>query len=183
MPDSMWLEIAKIAQGLLGTLLGGGLVLLGGWLSDRRKNRMDDDARERRQRTLLTGMYAVRNHIATRLNEWKEGGLLSQLELLRTSQAYVHRMIDKTPGESEVLMITVIEIGLKLDTLIATIDRRPTDPSLSTPLDLARLLTLQVDELLSSLEQFDVVTSEELTFLSDDDVGKFPGAQKEDKGQ
>lgn len=180
MPDSMWLEIAKIIQGLLGTLIGGGLVLLGGWLSDRRKGRMEAEARELRQRALLTGMFAVRNHIATRLGEWQEDAPLSRLEPLRTAQAYVHRMIDKAPGESEALMITVIEIGLKLDALIATIDRRNTDPSLSTLEGQAALLTLQVNELLASLETFDVVVGEELILLSEDDVAKFaksPDAQ------
>lgn len=170
-----WVELIKMAQSLLAALIGGCLVLLGGWLSDRRKNRAEDIARERRQRALLTGMFAVRNHIATRLTEWQDDGLLSRLEPLRTAQAYVHRMIDKTPGESEILMITVIEIGLKLDALLATLDRRSTDPSLKTSEGLAKLVSLQVDELAASLEQFDIITSQELMVLSDDDLTAFPG--------
>ena len=170
-----WVELIKMAQSLLAALIGGCLVLLGGWLADRRKNRAEDIARERRQRALLTGMFAVRNDIATRLTEWQDDGLLSRLEPLRTAQAYVHRMIDKTPGESEILMITVIEIGLKLDALLATLDRRSTDPSLKTSQGLAKLVSLQVDELAASLEQFDIITSQELMVLSDDDLAAFPG--------
>lgn len=175
-PDNTWLEVIKIGQALVGTVLGGGLVLLGGWLADRRKNRAEDAARARQQRALLTGMFAVRNHIATRLTEWDADGLLSRLEPLRTAQAYVHRMIDKTPGESEILMITVIEIGLKLDALIATLDRRSTDPSLKSPQGLAQLITLQAEELTASLEQFDIITGQELIVLSDDDLAQFPGS-------
>lgn len=165
-----WLEVIKIAQALAGTVLGGGLVLLGGWLSDRRKARLEDLARELRQRALLTGMFAIRNHIAARLIEWSSEGHLSRLEPLRTAQAYVHRLINKTPGESELLMITVIQVGLKLDTLIATLDRRFDDPSLKVQEQLARLLTLQADELSQSLDQFDIISGRELIILGSDDL-------------
>ncbi|WEK40765.1 MAG: hypothetical protein P0Y50_03905 [Candidatus Brevundimonas colombiensis] len=174
-PDITWLEAIKIGQALLGTVVGGGLVLLGGWLSDRRKSRTENAARARQQRALLTGMFAVRNHIATRLTEWEADGLLSRLEPLRTAQTYVHRMIDKTPGESEILMITVIEIGLKLDSLIATLDRRSTDPNSRSPKGLAQMITLQAEELTASLEQFDIISGQELIVLSDDDLAQFSG--------
>jgi len=104
------------------------------------------------------------------LIEWSSEGHLSRLEPLRTAQAYVHRLIDKTPGESELLMITVIQVGLKLDTLIATLDRRFDDPSLKVQEQLARLLTLQADELSQSLDQFDIISGRELIILGSDDL-------------
>jgi hypothetical protein len=176
LPEPNWtLEWLKIAQGLLGTLVGGGLVLLGGWLADRRKNSTEELLRERREKALLTGMFAVRNFVMERLNEWEESGLLSRLEPLRTAQAYVHRLIDKAPGESESLMITVIEMGLKLDALIATIDRRFDDPGLKDPIALASMITRQVEEVAASIEQFDIFTSAELTMMTDEDLADFPG--------
>jgi hypothetical protein len=159
-----------LIQGLLGTVLGGALVILGGWLADRRKLRNEKFAAERRERALLTGMFAVRNHIAHRLNEWEQSGLLSQLEPLRSALTYVERLIEKTPAEGEALMIAVIEIGLKLDTLIGTIDRRSTDPALKDQVQLASVITLQVEELVASLHQFDAITSAELSMLSEDDI-------------
>lgn len=176
MPDPNWtLEWLKIAQGLLGTLVGGGLVLLGGWLADKRRNATEELLRKRREKALLTGMFAVRNYVAERLNEWKAEGLLSQLEPLRTGQAYVHRLIDKAPSESEGLMISVIEIGLNLDAVIATMDRCTTDPGLKGPEALGKLITRQVGDLAGSLEQFDIIASAELTFLGEDDLAQFPG--------
>jgi hypothetical protein len=176
LPEPNWaLEWLKIAQGLLGTLVGGGLVLLGGWLADRRKNSTEEQLRERREKALLTGMFAVRNFVMERLNEWEESGLLSRLEPLRTAQAYVHRLIDKAPGESESLMITVIEMGLKLDALIATVDRRFEDPSLKDPVALASMITGQVNEVVASIEQFDIITSAELNVMSDEELMQFPG--------
>lgn len=179
LPEPNWtLEWLKIAQGLLGTLVGGGLVLLGGWLADRRKNSAEELLRQRREKALLTGMFAVRNFVMERLNEWEEVGLLSRLEPLRTAQTYVHRLIDKAPGESESLMITVIEMGLKLDALISTIDRRFTDPGLKDPTALASTITSQVSEVAASLEQFDILTGAELTVLTDEDLAQFHGFSK-----
>lgn len=176
LPEPNWtLEWLKIVQGLLGTVVGGGLVLLGGWLADRRKNLTEELLRERREKALLTGMFAVRNFVMERLNEWEESGLLSRLEPLRTAQAYVHRLIDKAPGESESLMITVIEMGLKLDALIATIDRRFEDPSLKAPEALASLITRQVNEVASSIEHFDIITNAALTMMTDEDLAQFAG--------
>ena len=176
MIETNWtLEWLKIAQGLLGTLVGGGLVLFGGWLADRRKNNTEEFLKKSRERALLTGMFAVRNYVMQRVNEWSESGLLSHLEPLRTSQAYVHRLIDKAPGESESLMIVAIGIGLHLDAVLATIDRRLSDPALRDPIQLAETVTRLIEELVASIEQFDLITGSELTILTDEDLAKFPG--------
>jgi len=173
--DPNWaLEGLKIVQGLLGALVGGGLVILGGWLADRRKLRTEQLVRQQREKALLTGMFAVRNHIAQRLIEYGPEGRLSQLEGLRTAQSYVHRLIDKAPSESESLMIVVIEIGLTIDALIATMDRSHTDPGLKDTTTLAEVITREVKELAASLEQFDIVTGSQLTFLSEEDLAAFP---------
>lgn len=176
MAEPNWtLEWLKITQGLLGTLVGGGLVLLGGWLADRRKNRQEDFLRERREKALLTGMFAVRNYVIERINEWSESELPSQLEPLRTAQAYVHRLIDKAPGESESLMIAVIQIGLHLDALLATLDRASMISSQMDSAELAKLITQQVEEITASIEQFDIITGRELAIMTEEDLAKYPG--------
>ncbi len=176
MPDPNWtLEGLKIAQGLFGTLVGGGLVLFGGWLADKRRNKTDELLRQRRERALLTGMFAIRNYIAEQLNEWEADGLLSQLQPLRTAQSYVHRLIEKAPGESESLMIAVVDVGLRLDEVLALLDRRGSDPALSDTIAFAKLLSRQVVGLSESLEQLDLITAAELTFLSDSDLAEFDG--------
>jgi len=176
MDDPNWtLEGLKIAQGFLGTLVGGGLVLFGGWLADRRKNSQENDLRERREKALLTGMFAVRNYVAERINEWSDSALLSHLEPLRTAQAYVHRLIDKAPGESESLMIVIIQIGLHVDALLATIDCRLSDPSLRDAAQLANVVGRQVADISASLEQFDMLCTSELTILNEEDLAEFSG--------
>jgi len=155
---------------MLGALVGGGLALLGGLLADMRKAAAERRAQTQRERALLTGMYAVRNHIAQRLQEWDTDGLTSNLEHLRSAQRYVEKLIEKTPAEGEALMIAVIEIGLKLDTLLATIDRRAIDPGLRAPEKFAQAITTQVQELSASLEQFDVIAHGSLSFINAEEL-------------
>ncbi len=174
MPEPNWtLEWVKIAQGLLGTLLGGLLVLLAGWLADRRKQVAEKSVQDQREKALLTAMFAVRNHIAERLNEWAEDGLTSRLEPLRTAQAYVHRLIDKAPGESESLMIAIVEIGLKLDTLIGSLDRSLDKKSSADLVSYARMMTKQVEELEASLEQFDIISGRTLSLITEEELTGF----------
>lgn len=174
--DPNWtLEWLKIAQSLLATLIGGGLVLLANWLSDRRKERAEKIARDQRERALLTGMFGVRNFVVETLNEYESdtGGVLSQLEPLRTAQAYVHRLMDHAPSESESLMIIVIELGLKLDALISTMDRRVSDPGLADQISFAKAISHDIHELFGSLEQFDLVAGSHLQVLTDEDLARF----------
>lgn len=172
MPDAsnIVLESLKIALGLLGTLVGGGLVLIGGWLADRRKSKNERMARERQEKALLTGMHAIRNYVADRLNDYIESRALARLESLRTAQSYVHRLIDKAPGESESLMIVVIEIGLKVDSLISTLDRRKDDPGLNDPKVLDRAVDREIEELIESLKQFDRVAEGRLRVRDEVDL-------------
>jgi hypothetical protein len=161
-----------MGQALAATIIGGALVLIGGWLSDRRKEKAENNLRHRREKALLTGVFAVRNHLITKLNEYETNGLLSLLEPLRTAQSYMNRLIEKAPGESESLMIVVIEIGLKLDTLLAAVDQARQAP-LTEQTQYASKISMAVEELYHSLEQFDLVTATELTMLSEEDLRAF----------
>lgn len=171
MTDPNWtLEWLKITQGLFGTLVGGGLVLLGGWLTDRRRDRKEEDLRGQREKALFTGMFAVRNFILGRINEWSDGKDTARLEPLRTAQAYVHRLIDKAPGESQSLMISIVEIGLSIDALLATLDR-PFDDAVA----LKPVIERQVLSMLTAIDQFDIFSRAELAYLSEEDMMRFPG--------
>ncbi|NQE63581.1 hypothetical protein E1H18_3837 [Caulobacter sp. RHG1] len=170
-------KVLAVIGPLLGALVGGGFALLGAWLADRRKQRNDEAGMQRRERALLTGMFAVRNHIATRLDEFEAGGQLSTLSSLRTAQSYVHRLIDKAPGESEGLMISVIEIGLKLDAALATISAPPLATLAKSDGDWWRRLKIELDELVGSLHQFDATAGASLTFLDEADLARLSGGE------
>jgi hypothetical protein len=176
MTDPNWtLELLKIGQGLLGTLVGGGLVLLGSWLTDRRRTKNDDELRYRREQALLTGMFAVRNFIVLRLNEWEDKGNLEALNPLRTAQAYVQRIIEKAPNESENLMIAVVDIGLRLDALIAATEEfgEGRQYSFVNLTQFAVYLESRAAELEQSLEQFDLISGRVLPLLSETELAEF----------
>lgn len=179
MSDPNWtLEWMKFAQGLLGALVGGGLVLLGGWLADRRKARAEYEQRGRQEKALLTGVFAVRNYVISRIKEWDEDGLNSKLEPLQTAQAYVHRLIEKAPSESEILMITVLEIGLALDALLDRLDKGK--PQHATAEQWAETVTKQVKELVASLEMFDIVSNQALAMMTEEELAEFDGIGEPD---
>lgn len=169
-------HLLSFAGPLLGVLIGGSFALLGTWLSDRRKVQNERDAMRRRERALLTGMFAVRNHIAARLQEYGADGVLFRLKALRTAQVYVHRLMEKAPGESEGLMIAIIDIGLKLDAVMATLETLPENDH--PDVDLLSQLRVQIGELLASLDQFDLFTGSNLEFIDEETLAKFPQAHQ-----
>lgn len=71
-------------------------------------------------------------------------------------------------------MIVVIEVGLKLDALIATINRQFENPTLEDQTTFATIITRQVREMESSLEQFDIIASENLIFVTEEDLENIP---------
>jgi hypothetical protein len=174
-PQNEVIEIIKISLGLVGVLIGGFIVLLGGWLTDRRKLRNEQDSADQRERAMFTGIFAIRNYIMQTLNDYEKEGLASQLEPLRTAQAYVHRLIDKAPSDSERLMIVVIEIGLNIDTIAATLDRREAGLPLSNQQKIAEMLHRDIERLVASLEQFDLIAHGQLSMMDEDELMQFPG--------
>jgi hypothetical protein len=172
-PDhTLWIALVSAVASLLATIAGGFLVILSNWIAERRKVRNEQEIVGQRERALLTAMFVVRNHIVERLNEWDEDGRLSRLMPLRTAQAYVQRLIDNTPGESEALMIGVLEFCLKLDAVLAVVDRRSEAPDVHTAAEWAALLTTAVDELKRRLDQFDAIAMGHLSFVSDEDLAR-----------
>ena len=70
-------------------------------------------------------------------------------------------------------MISTLEVGLKLDALLATLDRRGQDPSLAAPRDLASVVTSEVDDLRAALEQYDIIAEAHLAFVTDEDLTRW----------
>lgn len=166
-------ELLRLLGSLLAAIVGGGLVILATWIADRRRRRAEEDQRAQRERTLLTGMYAVRNHIANRLNAFDDTGRLSELERMRTAQAYVRRFVEATPDGTEGLMIAVLEIGLKLDALLGTLDKAPAKPTRAALKAVLPVVVDEANELLSALHQFDAISMGSLAFVDDEDLRRW----------
>jgi len=124
---------------------------------------------KRRERTLLTGMFAVRNFVATRINAFERGTDASALGALRTAQAYVHRFVDRAPGENESLMIAIVDVGLQLDAVIATLAEAPLTADTVPTLAWLAQMNAQIADLTTSLEQFDIIAKTHLSFVDESD--------------
>lgn len=167
------LETLRLGGSLVAAVLGGGLVILANWVTDRRKRRAEKDLQAQRERTLLTGMFAVRNHIVQRLNAFDDSGRLSELHRLRTAQVYVRRFVEATPDGTEGLMIAVLEVGLKLDALLSTLDRIPLKPTRAAISIILPTVVDEANELLSALHQYDVIAQSSLAFVDHEDLRRW----------
>jgi len=164
------IELLRLCGSLAAAVVGGGLVILANWVADRRRRRAEEDLRAQRERTLLTGMFAVRNHIAERLNAFDGTGRLSELHRLRTAQAYVQRFVEATPDGTEGLMIAVLEVGLKLDSLLGTLDRVPLKLTRTAMKAILPTIVDEANELLGALHQFDIIAHSSLGFVDEEDL-------------
>lgn len=172
------IELLRLCGSLVAAVVGGGLVILANWVTDRRKRRAEEDLRGQRERTLLTGMFAVRNHIAERLNAFGDSGRLSELYRLRTAQAYVQRFVEATPDGTEALMIAVLEVGLKLDALLSSLDRAPLKLTRTAMNAILPTVVDEANELLAALHQFDIIAQSSLGFVDEEDLRRW-GAPEE----
>lgn len=106
------------AFGVGGAIIGAGLTILSNYLEDKRKNRLiKAEARENEQ-AILHGAFAVTNFINERLNDWDSRGDFSSLLRLSIVQTYVSRLIDRSPPNSERLMIALVDLGIRLEALM-----------------------------------------------------------------
>ncbi len=77
-------------------------------------------------------------------------------------------------------MIGVIDLGLKLDTLVATMDKYDRNMKVSDLKVYAETITKHADSLLGSLELFDVVAGQGLSFISQEELASLGGENKPD---
>lgn len=167
-------ELFRFAAGLVGAIVGGGLVIIGGWLADRRKERLEDAVREREEHALFTGMFAVSNFIKECLNDLKENNRVSSVDQLRTAQNYVHRLIDRAPNESDRVMVVIIDIGLRIDALVSIVDRFLDCTNKTNREEIASDLDHAMSRLFNALDTFDIVATGVLPIMTEEELGKFP---------
>ncbi|MXP09070.1 hypothetical protein [Pseudoblastomonas halimionae] len=119
------LSIAMIGA---GAAIGGGVLtwLLGqvSNLTDYRRKKNDErDATAERSRAVLHGSFSVCNFLAEKLNDWDESKNVADLARLTVAQPYIARLIDRSPQENEILSVSLIDLGLRLESLLFVIGR------------------------------------------------------------
>ena len=167
---SWTVELIRGTFALLASVLVGGLVLLGGLATDRRRTKADADKSAQHENAVLHGAFTVSNFIKVRLNDWASDGRHSRLMRLKIAQSYVQRLIERAPSDSYRIMVALLDVGLRLDALLDWAEKLPSAPTLGALEEHAEVLKSCADELDSSLELLDVLLTGELPMMSDEDL-------------
>lgn len=155
-----WLTFASH---LLATLVGGGLVILANALTDRRRRRAEEWDRAEHHRVVLTGIFSVRNFVFEHINRLEPKSGWEDLHPLQAALRQVNAIAEKARPENESLMMTLTDIQIRLDALVATVATSPR----SKPLKNATARR-QINDLIDAFEMFDVVSRGALSFSEED---------------
>ena len=156
----------NFASQMFGVLFGGVLVMVANELTERRRRRSTNDEFRNHERAVYTGVFAVRNFIVERLNEFEEGvSNPRDLLALEVAQRNLDRLIEKSEPSGQSLLLVLFDVSLCLDDLISVV-RRLLDGCTSENSKIGG----KIGALIDSLEQFDLVSLDSLDMLSDEDI-------------
>ena len=175
---SWGLEALKGSISLLGTMLGGALVLFGGWRADKRRIRADEQKSAQHEAAVLHGAFAVSNFIKERLNDWSKDLSHSRLLRLKIAQSYISQLLERAPPDSDRIMVALLDVGLRLDALLDTAENKPKLRNSSQLLAYASVVESCAAELDTSLELLDVLITGELPIMSDEEVEQLLSGSK-----
>ncbi|WP_417591818.1 hypothetical protein [Parasphingorhabdus sp.] len=168
------LLVALIAGGLtlLGIIVGSALTSLNSYLEHQRLERKEREQIVEQERAILNGAFALSNFLKSRLNEWSENRNVFDLARLTVAQPYIAKLTDRAPLNSERLMVSLIDLGLRLEALLFTAglaigsEKETSDTSLD---DIANCIT----ELDQSIELVDIIVTGELPIMTDEELSSF----------
>ena len=121
MSSEVQVAIIAGAFAVLGTVIGAGLTFLFSLLEKRREDRRRAEEAAERESAVFHGAFALSNYIASRLNDWDEFRSVHVLQRLQVAQPYLAKLIDRSPPESERLMVSLIDVGLQLEGLLSLV--------------------------------------------------------------
>lgn len=110
---------ATVGVGVVVWLLGQ----VSSYIDYRRKRTDERGAFDERSRAVLHGSFAICNFLAGKLNEWDESKNVADLARITVAQTYISRLIDRSPHENEVLSVSLIDLGLRLEGLLFVVGR------------------------------------------------------------
>lgn len=101
-----------------GIVLGAGLTSFVSYLEHRRRRADEIAEAAERETAVLHGAFALCNFIVARLNDWDEDKSSVRLARLTVAQPYLAKLIDRSPHGSDRLMVSLVDLGLHLESLM-----------------------------------------------------------------
>ncbi|MGB7374052.1 hypothetical protein [Pontixanthobacter sp.] len=164
---------ALIAAGAAigGVVIAWILSQMGSSLEHRRKKSDDQKNFDERVRSVLYGAFAVCNFLNRAINEWDEQRNVPQLSRLVVAQSYLTKLIERSPHESETLMVGLIDLGLRLESLLHLVESIP-ESGVGVSIAGVDSVELSVDELAASVEVLLVMLDGDNAMISADELAK-----------
>ena len=163
----------------VGILLGAGLTYLGSYIEHRRRTTAERRQEYENEQAVFHGAFALCNFLAGKLNEWDEKSSLQGLARLKIAQPYLAKLIDRSPQNSDRLMVALVDLGLRLESLLAVISQVLNSELHKDVVDSD--LALAVQELGSAIEFVQILVSGELPFISDEELAELTQPGEETK--
>lgn len=165
---SLWSSLAPAIVPLASAAVGG-LIVVGRdvvveLLAERRQRTAEYQNRSREDAAILTGAFAIRNFIGEQINAYDDGNADGvDLQSLKAAQDSLQRLIDKASPNTELLMLSLFEVQLRLTDLLGVLEHNP------APLSNRFRLIRKANALLAALRTLDLHLHNQLGFVSLDD--------------
>ena len=172
MATEMLIVIVGGAFGLGGIVVGAGLTFLQSHISYRRQKADQLLASRDQERAIFHGAFAVCNYLAERMNHWDSSRNIYALARSGIAQPYLAKLIERSPQDSERLMVSLVDLGIRLDAMLYTAGYSiggAVDPSES---DFAEV-SAAVEELAGAVEVVQLLLGGELELLTEEDLASF----------
>ncbi len=168
--SEMLIAIIGGSFALGGIIVGTGLTSLHSFIAYRQKRADDLLASADREHAIFHGAFAVCNFLAERLNDWDESRNIYALSRAVVAQPYLANLIEKSPHDSERLMVSLIDLGIRLDAMlfasgfsIGSGSEQPSDADLTE-------VAAAIDELSRAVEVVQLLLDGELPMMSDEEL-------------
>ncbi len=165
-----------------GAAIAAGSAILGSYLDHRRKEKSEREAAEERERAILHGAFALTNFINGKLNDWDETRNVYGLARLSVAQPYLAKLIDRSPPESDRLMVSLVDLGLRLEALMFTCGFVVGSNHEPDPDDLPGI-ERSIGELSRAVDLVEVIVTGELPFMDEDELAQFQKLGPNEDGQ
>ena len=172
MSDSLLNTIIAGAFALGGIIVGAGLTWLHSHIEYRRKKADQLEDAKDREDAILHGAFAVSNFLAQRLNEWDDTKNLYSLARSAVAQPYLAKLIDRSPHTSDRLMVSLVDLGLRLDALMFSAGfAAGGGPALPSEADLSEV-EAAIEEMAAAVELVQLLLDNELPMMSDEELAE-----------
>ncbi len=122
---------------------------------------------------MLHGAFAVTNFLKSRLNDYEKSRSVSGLARLVVAETYVRNLIERAPGESDRLMVSLVALGLRLEALLFCVGELlgAADEGRNFSMSSFDVAFRELDQ---AIETVDIIVTGELPLMTEEELDEIP---------